>query len=227
MNLQECLPAELRGDATTIARISAGVSGAGVYRVEADGRAFVLKIAADGDPVARWPNRRAVLQLAADAGLAPRIVHVDDERRAVVSELVVDRSFPAFYGDPRTRAEAVALLGRTLRRGPQLSPPPRPPPPPPRAFPPPNSSPLLGGPRIRRFPPARRRPIRANSSRRSRRRCWPAPACRRSSPTRFGACSPRGRPTRGGRRSSATTTSTRRTSRSTAPSYGCSTGTAP
>jgi aminoglycoside phosphotransferase (APT) family kinase protein len=43
-------------------------------------------------------------------------VHVDAERRAIVSELVVDRSLPAAIMTPSTRDAAIALLGRTLRR---------------------------------------------------------------------------------------------------------------
>jgi aminoglycoside phosphotransferase (APT) family kinase protein len=41
---------------------------------------------------------------------------VDEARRAVVSAFVVDRSFPALYGDPRTRQVALEQLGRMLRR---------------------------------------------------------------------------------------------------------------
>lgn len=55
-------------------------------------------------------------RLAASAGLAPRVVHVDESRRAVVSAFVVDRSFAAFYFDPSRRAAALALLGGMLRR---------------------------------------------------------------------------------------------------------------
>ena len=116
MSLEACLPADLRGPTTTIARVSAGLSGAGVYRVEAGGQAFVLKVAHEGKPIADWRRTLHIQKLAAKAGLAPPIIHVDEARRAVVSAFVVDRSFPALYGDPRTREAAVALLGRTLRR---------------------------------------------------------------------------------------------------------------
>src|SRR5262249_16405194 len=51
---------------------------------------------------------------AADAGVAPRIVHTDEAHRAVASEFVLDRSFPAFY--MQSRDAALALLGETLRR---------------------------------------------------------------------------------------------------------------
>lgn len=115
-SLDACLPADLRGPATTIARVSAGLSGAGVYRVEAAGQTFVLKIASEGKPLADWRRALHTQQLAANAALAPRVIHVDEGRRAVVSAFVADRSFSAYYMDPSTREAAVALLGRTLRR---------------------------------------------------------------------------------------------------------------
>ena len=46
--LEDCLPTELRGPATSITRIAAGLSGAGVYRVDAAGQMFVLKTASPG-----------------------------------------------------------------------------------------------------------------------------------------------------------------------------------
>jgi thiamine kinase-like enzyme len=116
VSLEACLPPELRSPATTITRIAAGLSQAGVYRVDAAGGTFVLKIAPEHEPLATWRRRREVQQLAANAGLTPRIVHADEMRRAVVSDFVVDRSFPAFYFNPQTRDAAIAQLGRMLRR---------------------------------------------------------------------------------------------------------------
>jgi aminoglycoside phosphotransferase (APT) family kinase protein len=115
VNLEACLPAELRGPTTTITRIAAGLSGAGVHRVEVDGRAFVLKISPADEHIADFSRKCHILGLAANAGLAPAVVHVDEAQRAVVSAFVVDRSFPALYTDPRTREAALAQLGRTLR----------------------------------------------------------------------------------------------------------------
>lgn len=115
-NLLDCLPADLRESSTTLTPIAAGLSGAGVYRVEAAGQAYVLKISGGDEAPAEWRHRLQMRQLAAAAGLAPRVIHADQARRAVVSAFVVDRSFPAFYGDPRTREAALLQLGQTLRR---------------------------------------------------------------------------------------------------------------
>ena len=116
MSLEECLPASLRGGETTITRVAAGLSGAGVYRVEAAGRTFVLKVAAATEPMDEWRRRAGIQERAAQAGLAPAIVHIDETRRALVSAFVVDRSLPMLFGNPATRARAVGELGGMLRR---------------------------------------------------------------------------------------------------------------
>jgi aminoglycoside phosphotransferase (APT) family kinase protein len=116
MNLEECLPADLQGPSTTITKIAAGLSGAGVYRVDAGEQTFVLKISDAEEPLDAWRYKLDIRQLAGDAGLTPVVLHVDEVRRAILSAFVVDRSFPAFYGNPRTREAALAQLGRTLRR---------------------------------------------------------------------------------------------------------------
>ncbi|MFL5560652.1 MAG: phosphotransferase [Gemmatimonadaceae bacterium] len=114
--LDECLPPALRGEGTTFTRLASGLSGAGVHRVNAAGTAAVLKISRASEPLDAWRARTRVQQLAADAGVAPAILHVDEARRAVVSEFVADRGFPGFLMTPATRADALVLLGRTMRR---------------------------------------------------------------------------------------------------------------
>jgi hypothetical protein len=53
---------------TIITRIAAGMSGAGVHRVEADGRAFVLKVAADTENADERASTLQIQRLAANAG---------------------------------------------------------------------------------------------------------------------------------------------------------------
>jgi aminoglycoside phosphotransferase (APT) family kinase protein len=116
VNLEACLPANFRTPSTTIAKVAAGLSGAGVYRVECPDGTFILKVSAADDSIEYWRSKVHIQQLAANAGFAPRIIHVDESRRAVVSDFVVDRSFPALFMNPNTREAALALLGRTVRR---------------------------------------------------------------------------------------------------------------
>ena len=56
MDLEACLPPHLRGPTTTITRVAAGLSGAGVYRVEAAGGAYGLKVSGEEQPPAEWPG---------------------------------------------------------------------------------------------------------------------------------------------------------------------------
>ena len=113
MTPEECLPPQLRG--ATITRISRGLSGAGVYRVEANGDRYVLKIS-DGVPLDVWRARLAIQQSAAEAGVAPAVVHHDEARRAVLSVLVGDRGFLARLNNPRTREASIVELGQLMCR---------------------------------------------------------------------------------------------------------------
>ena len=116
MNPEDCLPADLRARSPVITKITAGLSGAGVYQVVAGEDAYVLRVNGEETDPAVWRRYLAILRLAAGAGLAPRVVHVDEHRLAVLSAFVEDRSFIAFYQDPATQPAAVELLGRTFRR---------------------------------------------------------------------------------------------------------------
>ncbi len=111
--LLDCLPSKLRATAT-FTKIAAGRSGANVYRVEAQGGSYVLKIAADSEPLEIWRGRVAVQTVAAEAGLTPRLVHSDPDRRAIVSAFVEDRSFMMRFA--QRRVAAVVELGELLGR---------------------------------------------------------------------------------------------------------------
>lgn len=115
-NLTAALPEALRDGAPTFTRMAAGLSGAGVYRVEAKGQSYVLKLAAANEALSDWEHRLSVQQHAAEAGVAPALLHSDASRRAVLSEFVRDQSFAMLFGHPGTRSQALQLLGQTLRR---------------------------------------------------------------------------------------------------------------
>ena len=116
MSPEECLPLSLRGPETRITGMADGISGAEVYRVETDGRAFVLKIAPAEEDPRSWHRALEIRRRAAAARLTPELIHVDEARRAVLTPLVVDRSFAAIYRDPASHERALAQLGETLRR---------------------------------------------------------------------------------------------------------------
>ena len=112
-SLEECLPAEMRGRAT-ITKIQAGLSGAGVYKVEHEGRAYALKVTSADAPFEEWCTRLATQRLAAESKVAPPIVYVDEGRRAVLSEFAAG-SFMALLANPQARDSTITGLGRLLR----------------------------------------------------------------------------------------------------------------
>ncbi|MBK7197432.1 MAG: hypothetical protein IPH80_33695 [Myxococcales bacterium] len=70
MTLEACLPEHLRGPTTSITRLAGGLSGAGVYRVDAAAGLYVLKVAGDDAPLAAWRQALAIQRRAGDAGRA-------------------------------------------------------------------------------------------------------------------------------------------------------------
>lgn len=81
--------------------VGVGQSGAGVYKV---GECHILKVS----PVP------PVLLAAAAAGLAPKLVHIDEARGAVVMERIVGPPFPAVLAQHPQRT--IERLGQMLRR---------------------------------------------------------------------------------------------------------------
>lgn len=106
-DLRACLPEALRGGATRIERIAPGMSGAGVYRVDAEGKTYVLKIAGGREPFDDWKRATQVLAAAGRAGVAP-----------VISWRIPSGAFTRFRsrrnGPARTRASVRALSLRGL-----------------------------------------------------------------------------------------------------------------
>lgn len=113
--LMHALPVSLHSSDTTITRAAVGNSGAGVFLVDAGGARSVLKMTALSEPLEDWHRAVATQRAAAQAGVAPRVLHVDEVRRAVLSEHVVDRSLAALYWNPATRRDAIAMLANTAR----------------------------------------------------------------------------------------------------------------
>jgi aminoglycoside phosphotransferase (APT) family kinase protein len=87
-----------------------------VYLVDAGDEQFVLKITTGDEPISAWRTRLDVQQSAAAAGIAPRVVHIDEAQRAVLSARVTDRSFVSYLRHPNTSDAAVLALGQMLRR---------------------------------------------------------------------------------------------------------------
>jgi aminoglycoside phosphotransferase (APT) family kinase protein len=93
--------------------VSGGLSGAGVHRIEIGGGVYLLRLdgpKGDAGDGLRDPARsHACMKIAAEAGLAPRVLHADAEAGVTITDFVVAQP-PAV-----SRAELIAQLGRMVR----------------------------------------------------------------------------------------------------------------
>jgi nucleoside-diphosphate-sugar epimerase/aminoglycoside phosphotransferase (APT) family kinase protein len=108
------LPEELTGEIEAVCFLSSGLSGAGVYGVTTARGELVLRVQPEhghGD----WAQQLLVMQRAAERGVAPAILHVDREARAVVSARVAGAPLGAALGDPAQRGPAIASVVAQLR----------------------------------------------------------------------------------------------------------------
>jgi aminoglycoside phosphotransferase (APT) family kinase protein len=109
------LPEDRVGVVERLEPITLGLSGAGVYAVTTSRGAYVLRVQArDMDP-ASFAQQLRVLRRAADAGVAPAVVHVDEAARAVISVRVPGTPIAAALADPAQRAPVFASIVDRLR----------------------------------------------------------------------------------------------------------------
>src|SRR5262245_52789131 len=97
------LPEDRVGLVESIEPITMGLSGAGVYAVTTSRGAYVLRVQGPQVDVSYFAQHLLVLRRAADAGVAPAVVHVDEGARAVVSVRVSGVPMAVALADPARR----------------------------------------------------------------------------------------------------------------------------
>jgi aminoglycoside phosphotransferase (APT) family kinase protein len=89
-----------------------GASGAFPFRVELGDRRYLVRVEGAASPL-RNPHQYEAMRLAAEAGIAPRIYHIDEIARVVVMDFIEEQPLSAFPGGPRALAQT---MGEMLRR---------------------------------------------------------------------------------------------------------------
>lgn len=108
------LPEQHVGTVLAIQPISTGASGASVYAVTTTRGEFVLRIS--GDRLgAHWMQHLRIMRRAAERGVAPAIVHVDETAHAVVSLRVQGLPLAAALMNPAQRDAAIGSIVTQLR----------------------------------------------------------------------------------------------------------------
>jgi len=113
-SFRHLLPEARVGEVEAVHPITMGLSGAAVYAVSTSRGPRILKVRGDGDDES-WAQQLAVQRRAAALGVAPAILHVDEQARAVVAERVDGVPIAAALGDPAQRGRVLASVVDRLR----------------------------------------------------------------------------------------------------------------
>ena len=114
-SLLHLLPEPAVGAVERIEPIRAGLSGAGVYAVTASRGQFVLRVQPRQLDEANFAQQLLILRRASAAAVAPAVVHVDEDARAVVSVRIAGVPLAAALADPAMRGAVLASVVDGLR----------------------------------------------------------------------------------------------------------------
>ena len=114
-SLLHLLPEPAVGAVERIEPIRAGLSGAGVYAVTASRGQFVLRVQPRQLDEASFAQQLLILRRASAAAVAPAVVHVDEDARAVVSVRIAGVPLAAALADPAMRGAVLASVVDGLR----------------------------------------------------------------------------------------------------------------
>jgi aminoglycoside phosphotransferase (APT) family kinase protein len=98
--------------------ITTGAS-ASIHRIEVGGRPWLLRLESFRRDAVRNPHRAyACMRAAADAGVAPAVLHADADAGVAITAFVESRPLDAFPGGPEALARALGSLAARLQATP-------------------------------------------------------------------------------------------------------------
>ena len=96
----------------TVAPIRSGASAGAILRVETGGRRYIVRVEGPPSPL-RNPHQYVSLRMAAEAGIAPAVHHVDEANGVAVIDFIEPQPLAAYPGGPAALARSLGeLLGR-------------------------------------------------------------------------------------------------------------------
>jgi hypothetical protein len=75
-------------------RLTRGLSSAQIFRISVRGQDYLLRIVLRNDAIADPARQFRCMRVAAEAGIAPRVLYASVEDRVLISEFVVEHPFP-------------------------------------------------------------------------------------------------------------------------------------
>lgn len=89
--------------------VGGGASGAFPFRVDLRGRRYLVRLEGPASPL-RNPHQYQSMRIAAEAGIAPRLHHVDEAARVAVMDFIDEQPLRAFPGGAAPLAQAAGEL---------------------------------------------------------------------------------------------------------------------
>ncbi len=103
---------------SVVQAITTGASAA-IHRIEVGGRPWLLRLEGSRRDAVRDPGRSyACMRSAAEAGIAPEVLHADAMAGVAIMAFVESRPLDAFPGGPHALARAFGTLGARLQATP-------------------------------------------------------------------------------------------------------------
>ena len=106
-------PIEICGAVKNVQPLTLGMSGAAVFSVEAEKGNFVVRFHANAQ--SSWESSRDGYRLASDCGVAPKLLHVDESEKALLTTKIEGSSFGAALMNPSTRSQAFSSFVQRLK----------------------------------------------------------------------------------------------------------------
>lgn len=97
--------------------VTGGATSAAPLRVDIGKQRYVVRVEGAPSPL-RNPHQYQSLQIAAEAGIAPRLHFVDEDTRVAVMDFIEPRPLSAFPGGPRALVQALGELLQRLQAAP-------------------------------------------------------------------------------------------------------------
>ena len=99
--------------------VTGGASGAHTFRIEAGGRAYLLRLESPERNILRQPARAfACMQSAADAGLAPPVRFADADTGVVIMDFIEERPIAEYPGGHSALLTALGEMAARLQQTP-------------------------------------------------------------------------------------------------------------
>ena len=95
--------------AASITSIGGGASGAFPFRVDIGDRRYLVRIEGPASPL-RNPHQYESMRIASDAGIAPKVHHIDEPNRVAVMDFVEERPLSTFPDGPRALSHAIGTI---------------------------------------------------------------------------------------------------------------------